>query len=222
MKLYAHWSFSPQKVRFALEELGLGVDEVFVDLLQGEQKSPEFTAVNPMQKVPALEDDGFLLWESNAILAYLGEREERLWPKDVKQRADALRWMFFETRYLADAVGPLWFFECAAPSRGLPVGEKLPDGTLLAERIAKARLDLEHPLSVASDHFARHRWILGDEFSLADCSLGTTLAALASSRFDLTSYPGVVAYVDRVRERHAWETVDRLAPHPSGRHEALR
>ena len=212
MKLYTHWSFSPQKVRFALQELGLGVDEVFVDLLQGEQKSPEFTAVNPMQKVPALEDDGFVLWESNAILAYFGEREDRLWPQDVRQRADALRWMFFETRYLADSVGPLWFFECAAPLRGLPVGDRLPDGTLLAERIAKARLDLDHPLSVASDHLARHRWILGDGFSLADCSLGTTLAALASTGFDLTSYPGVVAYVDRVRGRDAWGTLDSLTP----------
>jgi glutathione S-transferase len=175
-----------------------------VDLLKGDQKTPEFTAINPTQKVPVLDDEGFVLWESNAILAYLGEREGKLWPADARSRADALRWMFFEAKYLADSVGPLWFLQHAAPSRGLPIGEILPDGTPVEERVAKSQLDLTTPLGIANDHFATRTWLLGESFSLADCSLGTTLAALASSRFDWTPYPLVLDYVHRVRGRDAW------------------
>lgn len=207
MKLYTHWSFSPQKVSFALRELRLSAEEVPIDLLRGEQKTPAFAAINPMQKLPALEDEGFVLWESNAILAYLGERERALWPTDARGRADALRWMFFEARYLADSVGPLWFFEHIAPSIGVPADAPLPDGTVPAERVAKGRVDLERPLAVADQHFARSRWVLGDTFSLADCSLGITLSALASSRFDWTPYPRARAYVTRVRERAAFRDV---------------
>jgi glutathione S-transferase len=207
MKLYTHWSFNPQKIRFALRELGVGAQEVTVDLLQGEQKTPAFTAINPTQKVPVLDDDGFVLWESNAILAYLGEREGRLWPADRRSRGDALRWMFFESKYLADAVGPLWFFQHAAPSRGIAVGTMLPDGTPLDDRVARSQRDLISPLAVANDHLASRTWVLGESFSLADCSMGTTLAALAASAFDLAPYPRVLEYVRRVRERDAWRAV---------------
>jgi glutathione S-transferase len=211
MKLYTHWSFSPQKVSFALRELGSSAEEVPVDLLRGEQKTPEFAAINPMQKLPVLEDDGLVLWESNAILAYLGERERALWPEDARGRADALRWMFFEARYLADSVGPLWFFESIAPALGIPADAALPDGTVPAERIARGRKELERPLAIADQHFSSSCWVLGDAFSLADCSLGMTLSALAASRFDWTPYPDAYAYVARIRERAAWRPAH---PHP--------
>jgi glutathione S-transferase len=204
MKLYTHWSFSPQKVRFGLRELGLHAEEITIDLLKGEQNSPSFGGINPMQKLPVLEDDGFVLWESNAILAYLGEREGKLWPTDARTRADGLRWMFFEARYLPDSVGPLWFIEHVAPSRGLSIGDRLPDGTPVDARVAKARADLVKPLAVAEHHLASRGWFVGDAFSLVDCSLGTTFAALASTRLDWTPYPSVLAYTRRVCERTAW------------------
>jgi glutathione S-transferase len=208
MKLYAHWSFNPQKIRFALRELDLRVEEICIDLLNGDQKSPSFTALNPTQKVPVLDDDGFVLWESNAILAYLGEREGKLWPADARARADGLRWMFFEAKHLADSVGPLWFLEHAAPSRGLPRSAKLPDGTDVDERIARSKSDLVRPLAIADEHLATRTWMLGETFSLVDCSLGTTLAALASSRFDWSAYPNVSAYVERVRDRSSWRATN--------------
>src|SRR5262245_3177100 len=103
MKLYSTFSLNPQKVLFALKELGLAAEIVEIDVFRGEQRTEQFTNLNPMQKLPVLDDDGFVLWESNAILAYLGEREGKLWPSDRRGRADAMRWLFFEARHLADS-----------------------------------------------------------------------------------------------------------------------
>jgi glutathione S-transferase len=104
MRLYSSWSFNPQKVRFAIEELGLSREIIEVDLFKGDQRTEAFTALNPMQKVPVIADGDFVLWESNAILAYLGDRERRLWPADLFARCDALRWMFFESHHLAQSI----------------------------------------------------------------------------------------------------------------------
>jgi glutathione S-transferase len=177
--------------------------------MAGEQKTAAYAAINPMHRVPALDDDGFVIWESNAILAYLGEREQRCWPNERRDRAEALRWMFFEAKYLADSVGPLWFFGSAMPAHGLVVGETLPDGTPLAERTSRARQDLVHPLTVVNALFSERAWVLGDELALADCSLGTTLEALAASGFDLSRYSSVSAYVARVRARETWRAFDQ-------------
>ncbi len=102
MKLYYFPSPNPQKIRFALNELGLDCETVAVDLTKGEQRAPEFLALNPCARVPVLVDGELKLWESHAILAYLGEKTGRLWPTTVAGRADAIRWLFF----LSGAVSP--------------------------------------------------------------------------------------------------------------------
>ena len=95
MKLYYFPSPNPQKIRFALNELGLDCETVAVDLTKGEQRAPEFLALNPCARVPVLVDGELKLWESHAILAYLGEKTGRLWPTTAAGRADAIRWLFF-------------------------------------------------------------------------------------------------------------------------------
>ena len=74
MKLYYFPSPNPQKIRFAVNELGIECETVPVDLLKREQKSPEFLALNPYGRVPVLVDGNLILWESHAILAYLVRR----------------------------------------------------------------------------------------------------------------------------------------------------
>ncbi len=82
MKLHSFWSPNPQKVRFAMAELGLPCEIAEVDLFAGAQKADAIRALNPMQKVPILEDGAVVLWESNAILCYLGDKTGCLWPGD--------------------------------------------------------------------------------------------------------------------------------------------
>jgi glutathione S-transferase len=196
VKLYWFWSFNPQKVRLALHELGLAHDLVAVDLFRGQQRHPDFAKLNPNHKVPVLEDGDAVIWESNAILAYLGEREGRLWPASASAKADALRWLFFESRHLSEAIGALWFADFVAPQAGVPVDE--------AGR-ARAAEELAEPLAVLNAQLGRNAYLTGADFSLVDCCYGATLDALSLSHFDVAPYPKLVAYLARLRERPSWE-----------------
>src|ERR1700739_1581409 len=89
IKLYYFPSPNPQKVRFALLELGLECEIIPVDLIKSEQRTPEFLALNPYSRVPVLTDGALTLWESHAILAYLGEKTGKLWPTSAGGRAGA-------------------------------------------------------------------------------------------------------------------------------------
>ena len=91
MQLYHFPSPNPQKVTFALRELGLDCEIVPVDLAKGEHRQPSFLAVNPFGRLPVLVDGGLTLPESHAIIAYLGDKTGRLWPASSGGRADALR-----------------------------------------------------------------------------------------------------------------------------------
>jgi glutathione S-transferase len=104
--------------------------------------------------------------------------------------------MFFEARHLSESTGNLWFYESVAPRAGVPVDEGATD---------RGRKDLELPISVLESHFKSQPWILGSEFSLVDCSVGTPLAALAASKFDWAKFPNARAYVGRIRERPSWQ-----------------
>jgi len=195
VKLYWFWSFNPQKVRLALHELGVAHDLVAVDLFRGQQRHPDFARLNPNQKVPVLEDGSAVIWESNAILAYLGEREGRLWPQDAAAKADALRWLFFEARHLSEPIGALWFADFVAPQAGLPVDE---------ESRKRAAEELAEPLGILDAQLGKQPFVSGAAFSLVDCCYGAVLDALSLSHFDITPYPNVVAYLSRLRARPSW------------------
>src|SRR5438045_2154995 len=120
MKLYHFPSPNPQKVTFALQELGLDCEIVPLDLAQGEQRQTDFLALNPFGRVPVLVDDGVKLWESHAMLAYLGEKTGRLWPSSAAGRADALKWLFFLSQHITPSAGEIAVHRIAARLLGLP------------------------------------------------------------------------------------------------------
>src|SRR6516162_4439344 len=100
MNLYHFPSPNPQKVTFALLELGLDCEKIPVDLAKGEHRQPAFLAINPAGRVPVFVDGDLTLTESHAILAYLGETTGRLWPASVADRARALQWLFFQSQHI--------------------------------------------------------------------------------------------------------------------------
>src|SRR5579859_7853880 len=81
--------------------LSLDCEMVPIDLGRGDQLTPEYLARNPNKKMPTLEDDGFVLWESNAILFYMaGKRPDcALWPRDLKDQAGVVRWLAWESAH---------------------------------------------------------------------------------------------------------------------------
>jgi glutathione S-transferase len=209
MKLYWSWFINPQKVRLALNELGLAHEIAELKLLQGEQRRPEFLALNPNGKVPVLQDGGLTLWESNAILAYLGEKEARLWSTSATSRGEALRWLFFESCHLRDPIGTLWFSDFVAEKANLPREEKAVAVQIRTQlfgeaKKAEARTQLDRFLPVVENHLKHNPWMQGDSFGLVDCCYGSQFDALTLSQPSLSAYPRIVDYVKRVRARPAW------------------
>jgi glutathione S-transferase len=189
MRLHWFWSTNPQKIRLALEELGLEYDLNRVDLFKAEHKSEDYKAISPRGTVPALEIDGNILWESNSILLYLALREERLWPKDKALQAVALNLLVMEASAFQDQAGQYYFNRIVMPHIGKE-GDQ--------ERIAKAGKKLRSLYKILSEQLGEQDYLLGD-FSLVDCSYAPWLPVL-----DLDEFPNLVAWRDRLRSRPAW------------------
>jgi glutathione S-transferase len=192
--LYWYPSLHPQKVRLALNALELPHTVHRMDLAGGEQRTPAFLALNPLGKAPVLVDDGFVLPESNAIVAYLGERYG-LWPKGYQERAEALRWLFIEAHYLREPVSAVWFHRFFMPLVGGPSDESVA---------AKGETDLARPLKLLETRLAASTWLIG-EMTLLDCAFGPVLDAAELGGFNFAAYPAVAAYLARLRALPAWQ-----------------
>ena len=108
MHLYTGTTPNGRKVSIALEELGLDYDVTWIHLDKEEQMTDAFLALNPNHKIPVLEDDGQVIWESGAILLHLGENydpEGRILPKDPKTRMEAIQYAFFQTGGIGPNLG---------------------------------------------------------------------------------------------------------------------
>jgi glutathione S-transferase len=194
MKLYYFPTPNPQKVKFALLELGLDCEMVTVDLAKGAHREPAFLALNPFGRVPVLVDGDLTLWESHAMLAYLGEMTGRLWPSAPAGRADALRWLFFLSQHMMTAAGEV----------ALPLRSKLSGVPYDEADVARGRKVLANALPVVEGELARHRWMLGEGFSLVDCAYGPVFNVAEKAGFDFAQYPRITAYLDTIRQRPAW------------------
>ena len=200
IRLHWFWSTNPEKIRLALEELGLEYERVKVDIVKGEHKSDRYRAIHPRQKVPALEIDGVTLWESGAILAYLGEREGRLWPDSNSGRATALNLLFMEGAAFQDLAGVFFFNRKVLPSIG-------KEGD--PQRVAAAQKKIDPLLHILSETLGEEDYLLGD-FSLVDLAYAPWLPGL-----DLDAFPAVAAWRARLMSREAWVRSNVAAPDQS-------
>jgi glutathione S-transferase len=196
MKLYHHpFSSASFKVRSVIHELGLPVELVTIDMMKGEHKTPEFLAKNPNGKVPTFEDDGFYVWESNAILCYLAAKkpESGLLPTDARGMAQVQQWL-------------QWHATTFSPSTNEVMGETVyakffgrsKDEAKYAAGMEKVRRDL----GVLEKTLAGKEYICG-KLSLADFSLVSSLLLRAPMGVDLEAFPNVKAWVARMESRES-------------------
>ena len=189
MRLHWFWSTNPQKVRLALEELGLDYDLAPVDLAKGAHKQANFLALHPRGKVPALEIDGGVCWESNAALEYLGMREGRLWPTEPVGLTEALSLLHMESGAFQDQAGVYFYNRVVRPFAG-------KEGD--PERVAAAAKKIAPLLTLLGDRLDGKDYLLGD-FTVVDCSYAPWLPIL-----DLDDHPRVAAWRDRLMARPSW------------------
>jgi len=201
MKLYHFPSPNPQKVHLATLELGLECELVPVDLTKGEQRKPEFLALNPCGRVPVLTDGDITVSDSHAILAYLGDKTGKLWPTSTAGRAGAFQWLFFLSAHVSPPVSDLAFNRIAAKLLGLTPDEGA---------IARGEQAMPAVIGILEGHLAKNKWMLGDDFSLVDCAYGPVLNALEKARFSYADFPRVQTYIDAFRSRPSWQATPRL------------
>ena len=191
--LYTDATPNGLKVSIGLEEMGLAynVHRVF---LGGEQMTPEFTALNPNNKIPVLVDDDITVTESGAILIYLAEKTGKLLPKDPKARIKTIEMVINQMASLGPMFGQLMVF------RG-PWQNKAPD---VSERYFK---EVSRIYGVLNARLEGKNYFAGDEFTIADIAMFPWIQAGSMFPFTadlpLDANPNLKAWLERVRARPA-------------------
>ncbi|MCA8929149.1 MAG: glutathione S-transferase family protein [Alphaproteobacteria bacterium] len=188
LTLYDNWdSGNGYKVRLALAHLGLSYRLVDLDTDRGETRTPDFLAINPNGKIPAVVfEDGRILFESNAILCYLAEGST-LMPAAPFARAQVLQWLFFEQYSHEPQVAVARYIR-----RHLAEGHSRY--AELPARIAGGN----RALGVMEGHLAGRDFLVGEGFSVADIGLYAYTHVAAQGGFDLGQFPAVQAWCARV------------------------
>jgi len=178
------------KIKLLLEMLDAPYAWREVDVLNGGSRAPEFLAMNPNGKVPVLEiGPGQYLPESNAILVYLAE-ETPFWPQDKFARAQVLQWMFFEQYSHEPYIAVARFIKKFLPADHVRQQE-IPR---LLERGYQA-------LDVMEKQLTGREWLVGGEMTIADIALYAYTHDAAAGGFDLSRYPAISAWLQRVTVR---------------------
>ncbi|HVN30309.1 MAG TPA: glutathione S-transferase family protein, partial [Candidatus Binataceae bacterium] len=138
---------------------------------------------------------------SHAIIAYLGDISGRKWPTTAAGRADALRWLFYLSTHIGPPTVDLVFNRLAVRLRGLQ-GDQAA-----IERGEKA---LPPTLAIIEERLAKHKWLMGEEFTLVECAYGPTLNAVDKAGFSFAEFPRVKSYLDAIRARPAYQETPRL------------
>ena len=199
MKLYAIvGSPNSRKVLAVIHHLGIDVDIAYLDLAEGDCHKPDYRALNPNEMVPALVDGNLKLWESNAISQYLADKstDQTLFPRELTQRADIVRWQFWELAHFNNAFGTLSFESVAKPNFMQIPGD---------QEIIKRSVDqLGQFAGVLNEHMQDRLYVVGDTITLADYSLINVEFFKEMVPFDWSPYPHLNNYFDRMRHSQHW------------------
>lgn len=212
MKIKVHaFPLSPRafKVLAVANHLELDYELCFCDLTKGAQKTPAFTAVNPNQKMPALEDGDFKLWESNAIIEYLAASKPQagLMPGDTRGRADVLRWMFWESTTWDSACAILAFENLVKPF----FTGAAPD----AAEVEKGTQQVKAAAAILDAHLEGRDYVCGNGLTLADFSLAADLTLEERAQLPLAAHRNIRRWGARLAELPAWKQTLALQASPA-------
>jgi glutathione S-transferase len=202
MKLYFHpFSSNARRARMVAAHLGLPLELKMVDLQKGEQRAPEFLALSPGGKVPVLDDGGFILTESWAIMAYLSDKKPGShYPTDPKGRALANQWLFWTANHFSPQVAVLnWERMIKAMMNMGPADEA---------RVTTAEKELRALCTQLDAVLASQPYVLGTEISIADFAISASLMTTEVSKLPVLDFAHMQAWFARVRETEAWKSTN--------------
>ncbi|MEY2832726.1 MAG: hypothetical protein RLZZ574_1984 [Cyanobacteriota bacterium] len=190
--LYTFTTPNGRKASIMLEEIGLDYTVHSVDISKGEQFTPEFVAINPNSKIPAIvdRDAELTIFESGAILIYLAEKTGKLLSTEVKQRFNTIEWLMFQMGSVGPMFGQYNHFNKYAPA-------KIP---YAIERYQKETLRL---YDVLNTQLAKTEYISGADYSIADIAIYPWIAAFEFMDLTLDNHSQLKQWYETLKQRPA-------------------
>ena len=201
-------AFKPMVVA---NHLGIETTLRIVDLVKGDQKAPQYAALNPNMRMPTLKDGDYVLWESGAILQYLAGKkpESGLLPRDERGRLDVTRWQFWDVCHW-DPGCAVFIFEHLVKPIVLKSGE--PDQAAIAkgaENFHRAAKDLD-------DQLRDRKFVTGEILTLADFSIGASMNLADMAHYPIAQYAEIKRWYAGLRALPAWQkTLGQCAMAPA-------
>ena len=203
LKLYYNTAPNPMKVALLLEELGTPYEAIPVDTRKGEQHSASFMRLNPNAKVPVIDDEGRVVFDSNAILLYLADRAGRFVPTDLasRERGEMLSWLMFVASGIGPYSGQAVHFRNMAPE---------------PKEYALNRYDFEahRHWKILDDRLATQPYLVGNQYSIVDMALWGWARmlpyVLGTGDATWTQYPHVKRLLDAVNARPAAQRAEAI------------
>lgn len=190
LKVYGTPASRTVRVLWMADELGLDYENIPTHY-QGEAQEPEFLAINPNGRVPTLDDDGLIVWESMAINLYLARKYGGdLAPRDLAEEAGAMQWSFWAITECEKAL-----LDALVLSLGLFGVAKNQD------KAQACTAKLERPFGVIDGHLADREWLLGDRFTVADLNVAAILVWVRMAKLDISAWPRLEAWLNRCLSR---------------------
>jgi glutathione S-transferase/GST-like protein len=196
------------KISIALEEMGLPYDLKPVNIGAGEQFLPEFLAISPNNRMPAIVDpEGpggrpISLFESGAILQYLGRKTGRFYPSDERARVEVEQWLFWQVGNLGPMAGQTHHFRLYAPAM-------LHDQRQLAYGAARYTNETNRLYGVLNTRLADRRFVAGD-YSIADMAIWPWIVPWRNQGQELDAFPHLKAWFEQVGARPAVQAGRRV------------
>ena len=196
LKIYGRKSSSNvQKVLWCCDELGIAYEREDVGGKFGKNRTPEYLALNPNGLVPTIDDDGFILWESNSIVRYIAAKHGngKLWPKDPQATAGASRWMDWQLSTLGPANAPLFRAYLRDPKETIPAAE-----------LAAAARRTGEAWGIVDAQLAQTPFVAGAELTVGDIAFGNAIHRWYAYPIDRPALPRLRAWYDRLCARPAY------------------
>jgi len=189
-------SINVQKVLWCCGELDLPFERVDAGMEHGVNNTPQYKAMNPNGLVPTIDDDGFILWESHAIVRYLARKHGSgtLWPEDTHTAADADRWMDWYATTLWQNVRPVFWTLVRTP----------PEKRNMAE-VEEHRKKLAANLAIVDAQLSTRDYLAGNGFSVGDIPMGVAVYRWFNLPIDRPDYRNLDRWYKRLCERPAFK-----------------
>ena len=189
IKLYTAATPNGWKISIALEEMGLPYEVRVIDFATQEQKADWYLKLNPNGRIPTLDDDGFIMFESGAILIYLAEKTGKFLPRDVHGRSRVLQWLMFQMSGIGPMMGQANVFFRYFPEKIQPV-------------IERYQREVMRLFGVLDRQLASHEYIAG-KYSIADMALWPWVSGYEWSGVSVAEFPSLERWLALVGARPA-------------------